>query len=59
MLVFLVLLALITPFIVVEPLQDQIALPKLATTAALTGGAMVWGAALLLRERWPAGRWPP
>ncbi len=58
MLVFLVLLALIMPFVVVQPLEDEIALAKLATTAALTGGAFVWGAVLLLRDRWPAGRWP-
>ena len=58
MIVFLILLAVIAPIVVVTPLQDAVALPKLATTATLTGAALVWGAVLLARDRWPVGRWP-
>ena len=58
MIIFLVLLALIAPIIILPPLQDEVVLPKLAATAALSGAALVWGAVLLARGRWPAGRWP-
>ena len=58
MLFFLVLLAIIAPIVVVAPLQDDVVLPKLATTAAFTGAALLWGALMLARDRWPAGRWP-
>ena len=39
-------------------LQEINVLPRLAATATFTGGALVWGALLLARDRWPAGRWP-
>lgn len=58
MLFFLVLLAIIVPIVVVAPLQDDVVLPKLATTATFTGAALLWGALMLARDRWPAGRWP-
>ena len=58
MIVFLVLLAVIAPIVIVAPLQDDVVLPKLVTTATFSGAALVWGAVLLARGRWPAGRWP-
>ncbi|MDZ4277626.1 MAG: O-antigen ligase family protein [Dehalococcoidia bacterium] len=58
MIVFLLLLAVIAPIVVVQPLHDDVVMPKLVTTAAFTGGALVWGAIILARDRWPAGRWP-
>ncbi|MCH8850065.1 MAG: O-antigen ligase family protein, partial [Chloroflexi bacterium] len=54
----LICLGVIAPIVVVEPLQDSLVLPKLATTVTVTGAATIWAAALLLRDRWPAGRWP-
>ncbi len=33
-------------------------LPRLATTAVFTGGALLWGAYLAAQGRWPSGRWP-
>ncbi len=70
MIVFLGGLALIAPVIIlfVDPthdynpvtfhLQDLVVLPRLAATAAFTGGALLWGAVLIARDRWPARRWP-
>ena len=54
MIALLVLLAVVVPIVVVGPLQDDFSLPKLATTATLTGAALLWGAVLLARDRWPA-----
>ncbi len=58
MLFLLVLFAAIVPLVVVAPLQDDVVLPKLVTTATFTGVALIWGAVVVARERWPAGRWP-
>ena len=71
MVFFLVALCLIAPAIVlfVNPLnsynpvtafymQDGIVLPRLAATAAFTGGGLIWGGVLLARDRWPRGRLP-
>src|SRR3990170_1196535 len=58
MIVFLVLLAVIAPIVVVQPLQDPVVLPKLLATATFTGAGLLWGGVLLARGRWPAGRWP-
>ena len=49
MIVFLVLLAVIAPIVIVAPLQDDVVLPKLVTTAAFSGAVLVWGAVLLAR----------
>ena len=43
---------------VTQSMRDLAVLPRLAATATFTGGALIWGAALLASERWPAGRWP-
>ena len=43
---------------VTQSMRDLAVLPRLAATATFTGGALLWGAALLASERWPAGRWP-
>ncbi len=71
MVFFLVALCLIAPAIIlfVNPLnsynpvtafymQDGIVLPRLAATAAFTGGGLIWGGVLLARDRWPRGRLP-
>lgn len=71
MIVFLISLCIMAPLLIlfVDPLhdynpvttvhmQDGMVLPRLAVTAAFTGGALIWGAVLLARGRWPAGRWP-
>ena len=71
MVFFLVALCLIAPAIIlfVNPqdsynpvtviaMEDGIVLPRLAATAAFTGGALIWGAVLLARGRWPRGRLP-
>ncbi|MCH8026393.1 MAG: O-antigen ligase family protein [Chloroflexi bacterium] len=71
MVFFLVALCLIAPSIIlfVNPsnsynpvtafyMQDGIVLPRLAATAAFTGGGLIWGGVLLARDRWPRGRLP-
>ena len=71
MVYFLVALCLIAPSIIlfVNPsnsynpvtafyMQDGIVLPRLAATAAFTGGGLIWGGVLLARDRWPRGRLP-
>lgn len=58
MLAVLMLLSLITPFLVVRAFGEELVMPKLVATALLVGLALVWGAVVLLRDRWPAGRSP-
>ncbi len=48
----------ITPLVIVTPLRDPVVLPKLVTTAAFTGGALVCGAVLLGRRQLTLSRWP-
>lgn len=43
---------------VTTSMQDYLVLPRLAATAAVAGGALLWGAVLLSLERWPRVRWP-
>jgi len=56
--VFLILLAIIVPILRVEPLQDQVVLPKLAATATFAGAALIVAAVQLVRGRLQLPRWP-
>ncbi|MCH7811728.1 MAG: O-antigen ligase family protein [Chloroflexi bacterium] len=58
MVYILALLAFLVPIVIVTPLHDAVVLPKLATTAALTGGALLWAAVLFASDRWQPRRWP-
>ncbi len=70
MIVFLVGLAVMAPVVIlfVNPgddfrpvmriMYDFVVVPRLAATAAFVGGALLWGAVLVARDRFPAGRWP-
>ena len=48
---WLALLAVVVPLVVVEPLADQLVLPRLAATAAFVGGGLLWIAYMAARGK--------
>jgi len=48
---WLALLAVVVPLVVVEPLADQLVLPRLAATAAFVGGGLLWLAYMAARGK--------